>query len=88
MEVENGENQYANKRKNDTVGCEGIIFPEVQSQDLVRKTIESYSNHFHWLFEYFGEDKSNLMLITKLITRDTTDVRKPPSLLDFLKKIN
>ena len=58
LEVENGENQYANKRKNDTVGCEGIIFPEVQSQDLVRKTIESYSNHFHWLFEYFGEDKS------------------------------
>ena len=31
---------------------------------------------------------SEISVITKLITRDTTDVREPPSLLDFLKKIN
>ncbi len=34
-----------------------LFFQKCKVKNLSEKTIESYSNHFHWLFEYFGEDK-------------------------------
>ena len=35
-----------------------LFFQKCKVKTLSEKTIESYSNHYHWLFEYFGEDKS------------------------------
>ncbi|WP_051656734.1 tyrosine-type recombinase/integrase [Butyrivibrio sp. AE3004] len=45
-----------------------LFFQKCKIKNLSEKTIESYSNHFHWLFEFFGEDK-----MVADITRDDID---------------